>query len=75
MNHKTELCLLLRETVSCRDNPSVGDNGSSTLMNSIILQADLPRPAALPRIHTTDYTVSCKASPAAICTGARGKRD
>lgn len=65
---------LLREAVCCWDNPAVWDDGSSTLVNSIVLQADLPRPTALPGIHTTNYTVCCKTTPATVCRGERGER-
>lgn len=41
-------------------------------MNSIILQADLPRPTTLPGIHTTNYAVCCKTTPATICRGEIG---
>lgn len=67
--YKFRLDYLLWEAVSCWDNPAVWDDGSSTLMNSIVLQADLPRPTALSGIHTTDYTVCRKATPATVCRG------
>lgn len=42
-------------------------------MNSVVLQADLPGPAALSSIHTANYTVCCKTTPAAVCRGNRKK--
>lgn len=66
---------LLREAVCCWDNPAVWDDGSSTLVNSIVLQADLPRPTALSGVHTTNNTVCCKTPPATVYRGERGERE
>lgn len=64
--HFVRLSCLLWEAVCCWDDPAVWDDGPAALVDSIVLEADLPRPTALPGINTADYTVRRKTTPAAV---------
>lgn len=64
--HRARLPRLLWEAVGGRHDPAVGDDGAPALVDAIVLEADLPRPAALPGVHAGDYTVRREAAPAAV---------
>lgn len=64
--HFMLLAGLLREAVCCWDDPAVRDDGPPALVDSIVLEADLPRPTTLPGVHAADYTVCRKTTLAAV---------